>query len=145
VWGSEELRHFEHGTAAVAAVAFSPEGRLALAGGGRTETRNGATGDPTLRLWDVETGAEVVHFASCTQPVLSVAFTPDGRRAASAGRDRAVRLWDVESGREVGRLDGRDSAVERVAVSPDGRHLFSGSTNGVVRLWDLPAGQTPRP
>ncbi len=63
-------------------------------------------------------------------------FHPDGRRVASAGRDRVVWLWDVATGEAVARLPGHADYVWSLAFSPDGSSLASGSGDGTVRLWD---------
>jgi WD40 repeat protein len=65
-----------------------------------------------------------------------VAFSPDGRRLASASHDNTVRVWDTASGQEVLTLHGHGQEVQSVAFSPDGRFLASAGRDGTVRLWD---------
>jgi WD40 repeat protein len=55
----------------VYSVAFSPDGNYALSG----------SWDKTLKLWEVNSGAEIRSFAGHTDDVNSVAFSPDGRYA----------------------------------------------------------------
>jgi WD40 repeat protein len=71
-----------------------------------------------------------------TDEVFAVAFHPDGKRLATAGRDGAVWLWDLERGEVVARLPGHSSYIWSLAFSPDGKTLVSGSGDFTVRLWD---------
>ena len=71
--------------------------------------------------------------------VFNVAFSPDGRRIASAGADGAIKIWEIAGGQEPYTLRGHTQHVTCVAFSPDGRRLASTSSDQTIKLWDAAA------
>ncbi len=96
--------------------------------------------DCTVRLWDLETGAEIRRLEGHEGWVRAVAVTADGGRAVSGGEDGTVRLWDLETGAEIRRLEGHEDWVMAVAVTADGGRAVSSGEDSTVRLWNLETG-----
>ena len=70
-----------------------------------------------------------------------MAFSPDGRRLASASHDGTVKVWDATTGQETLTLHGHTGQVSSVAFSPDGRRLASAGNDRTVKVWDAATGQ----
>jgi tetratricopeptide (TPR) repeat protein len=116
-------------------VCFSPDGkRLATAS---VKRLRGAEHPPQLRVYDVETGKQLLHIPSLTGEVPCVAFSPDGLRLA-AGSYGAVTLFDALNGQEVLTLHGESKEFAlRLGFVDGGRSLAASWQNSAgITLWD---------
>ena len=90
---------------------------------------------PGVTIWDVEAQRELARLKGHSEIVYAVAWSPDGSRIATAGRDQVIRIWDGETFEEVAQLRGHSSYVWALEWSPDGTFLVSSSGDGTVRVW----------
>jgi WD40 repeat protein len=70
-----------------------------------------------------------------------VAFSPDGKRLATASWDSTAKVWDAVSGQELLTLRGHSGGVSGVAFSPDGKRLATASDDATAKVWDAISGR----
>jgi WD40 repeat protein len=95
-----------------------------------------------VTLVDTTSGQPRARCQGHVEPVVALAFTPDGTALASGARDGSVRLWDAATGEGRGTLRastqrGLAESVQALAFGPEGKTLASGTYDGTIRLWDV--------
>jgi eukaryotic-like serine/threonine-protein kinase len=120
----------------VMSVAFSPDGRTLMTGGG-----NG-----NAQVWETATGAAAAPpIKSDDGVVFAVAFRPDGQAVLTGGRNWNLQQWDPKTSGQLG-PSLRHYIVYAAAYSPDGKFAAAGylQSNSAQR-WNLAAGRMLEP
>jgi Tol biopolymer transport system component len=116
--------------APVAAVTFSPDGKLLA---------SGSYGQVTI--WDLTTAQPVKVLTNVLGAVNDLRFSPDSKLLAAAGGQPSakgdLRLYQVSDWKLLGTLRGHDDVVFSISFAPDGKHLASASFDKTVRVWNV--------
>jgi WD40 repeat protein len=91
----------------------------------------------SVRVWEVETGREILTLQGCAP----LALSPDGKRLVSGGPDWNVKVWDAATGNELLQFFGHNRVVRDVAFSPDGERIASASDDHSVKVWHAATGK----
>ena len=118
--------------------------------------------DKTIKLWDVDSGSELVSIGQgekkATSRALlykgdvsgyrlalsgiagSLAFSPDGGQIASGHWSGEIKIWDAATGKQLKTLDGHKNWCDSIAFSPDGKQIVSAGGDKTIKLWDVMSG-----
>jgi WD40 repeat protein len=129
--GVQELTHnFDGHRAQITGTLFNQAQQLIIS----------ASRDNTLRVWSLDTGLVVQEFSS-SNPITSLALSPDGVTVLTGDSTGVLRLWNVETG-QFRLFSGRhDGIVLSNVFNSDGRLALSTSSDGTARLWDVDEGK----
>ena len=131
-----------------------PQTPLRAPTAGRKENEGGlriasASGDATnadvdhrVHVWNALTGDELLIHRDHFYFVNGVAWSPDGKKIASASADTNVQVWNATTGSNILTYRGHSSKVNGVAWSPNGRRIASASDDRTVQVWDAATGET---
>jgi len=101
--------------------------------------------DGTIKFWDLINGRVLKEINQGTE-VMSLAFSPDGRRLLS-GVGRApylTHVWDAATGSEVASYGGHDNIVLATALAGSNLAATSGGNDNEIHLWDAESGKLTR-
>lgn len=118
------------------------EGKNVLA---RVLSQQAATPTPLTQ------GTTLLIYKGHNGKVFSAAWSPDGKRLASASQDRTVQVWNASIAADPPVLDkpllkytGHKDPVYSVAWSPpDGKQIASASNDMTVQIWNARTGIKP--
>jgi WD40 repeat protein len=117
-------RQFSGHTDSAAPVASSPNGHV-LAVGDRG----------MIHFWDQTNGRQTALQGAHADQIVSLAFSPDGKRLLSTSADHTLKVWRVPPGEPE--LMAHPDEVTCLALSPDGTKVLTGCKDKQARLWDL--------
>jgi WD40 repeat protein len=102
-----------------------------------------------IRIWDLQTGTCLQTIVAHYLPVISVAFSPDGRYLATGSMDKTVKIWDTSNWECLQTLTGHQSLTITVAFSPQpivsesqtDYQLIVGSGDRLIKRWNITTGE----
>jgi len=88
-------------------------------------------------IWLVRSPKPLYTYHGHSGGVLSLAWSPDGKRTISAGADKTVQVWNVADGSHVYTYP---VDAPQVAWSPNSKYIVAAENDGTVQMWNAATG-----
>ena len=124
--------HCAERSGSVDCIAFTPNGKILISGGGLYEP---------IRIWDRQSKKLLRELKWDGQLVRAIAISPNGETLAAEITEGVVGFWDIGSGKQIRKFPVHGGHCYSLAFSPDGKLLAFGGTNHVVSIWDCATGK----
>ncbi|BGP00204.1 U3 small nucleolar RNA-associated protein 13 [Rhodotorula toruloides] len=95
-----------------------------------------ASGDRTVKLWNLNDFTCVKTFEGHANSVLRVDFLTRGMQLVTAASDGLVKVWNVKEEECATTLDNHEEKVWALAVSKDEKYVVSGGADSVITVWE---------
>ena len=98
-----------------------------------------ATGDlgGVARVWDLRSGKSIFVMQGHTKGVLSIDWSPNGYKLATAGDDHTVRMWDLRAKGCEYVLPAHNHLVSKVKFAPkSGEYIVTSSYDRTWKVWN---------
>jgi len=92
--------------------------------------------DRTVRVWNLETGQELLCLKGHTRAVRALQF--DEVKLITGSMDNTLKVWDWRRGKCIRTLTGHTEGV--VCLNYDSNVLASGSVDSTIKVWNLRTG-----
>ncbi|EWC46276.1 hypothetical protein DRE_04447 [Drechslerella stenobrocha 248] len=101
-----------------------------------------ASGDKTVRLWNLADYSCVKTLEGHAGIVLKAIWLNEGQQIVSAGGEGLVKVWEARTGECVTTLDGHEDKVWALAARRDETVVVTGGGDSVVNFWRDVSEQT---
>jgi WD40 repeat protein len=125
----ELIQNFLGNGGPVRRISFIPGGMRAISWGD----------DKTIRIWNVQTGAEIRAMRGPEEPLISLQVSAGGAQALTCSMDGTASLWDLIDGRCLERFEGMPAGnkITAATLSAEGTRVLFGYADGKVNYWDI--------
>ena len=96
-----------------------------------------ASGDRTVRLWNLSTGTMIRTLGAHARGIACVNIV--GGLVVTGSSDHVIKVFDMASGEEIRTLRGHNGLVR--TIQTDKTKIISGSYDQSIRIWDLNTGE----
>lgn len=98
--------------------------------------------DRTCKLWDTQTGQELMTFTGHKNVVYALAFNiPYGEKVITGSFDKTCKLWDTQTGKCEATFMGHTAEVVCLSFDPQSALLATGSMDNTAKIWDVETGK----